>query len=185
MRTFIALTFDNELKERLGKIQRVLKDEAVKGRWVYINNLHLTLKFLGNIDPKDVNRIKTVLGDIAKQNKELELSLNELGFFPGKDILRVVWLGIDGDMENLNSIHNQVEWGLKKLGYPKDKRKFKPHITLGRDVVFNTTIYNLKELLREDLEYKFKLNTIKLMKSEEKQGKRIYTPLGSFRLNRE
>lgn len=184
MRTFIALTFNRDLKNRLGTIQRTLKENSFRGRWVYIDNFHMTLKFLGNIDPLQINEIKSKLGDISKKNYEVKLAFDQLGYFTGKDILRVVWLGVKGDIAQLKQLQREVDWKMKDLGFSKERRKFRPHITLGRDVIFNKTIININEQIYNDIKYNFVLDTIELMKSEEVEGKRVYTPLASFKLRK-
>ena len=109
MRTFIALEFDKELKNKLGSIQYKLKKNSITGRWVYVDNFHLTLKFLGTTNPQNVDKIKATLGDIAKSFSSMSFFLDKLGFFPGKDKLRVVWVGIDGDVEILEKLRQDIE----------------------------------------------------------------------------
>ncbi|MTI68813.1 MAG: RNA 2',3'-cyclic phosphodiesterase [Firmicutes bacterium] len=182
MKTFIAMEFDRELKDNIGKIQLKLKDKSEKGSWVYVDNLHLTLKYLGNTTQRAIEDVKSVLGNIAKENKPLSFTLGELGFFPGRDILRVVYLNLDGETNELLELFKQVEMDMRNIGFSKERKRFKPHITLGRNILFDSTFYNIKTLIKKELSYNFKLKTITLMKSEYKEGKRIYTPIKKYNL---
>ncbi|KPU27815.1 hypothetical protein TR13x_00150 [Caloranaerobacter sp. TR13] len=182
MRLFIALSFDRELKERLGKIQKKVKNNSSKGRWVYIDNFHLTLKFLGSVDKNYVGDINKSLRKIASNFDEIKLKLDKLDYFPGKDMMRVVWLGVSGEVEKVKQIKLAVDKELIKYGFPKEKRKYTPHITLARDVVFESRKHFVDDLIEKDLDYSFTLKNLTLMNSELIGGKRIYTPIGNFRL---
>ncbi|RKD33147.1 RNA 2',3'-cyclic phosphodiesterase [Thermohalobacter berrensis] len=182
MRTFIALTFDNNLKKRLGKIQKKIREYSLKGRWVYVDNFHLTLKFLGNISPQEINRIKLVLNDFSKNYSPLDFSLDNLGYFPGKNKFRVVWLGINGDTQSLYDLKLDLENKMNSIGFVKEKRRYTPHITLGRDIVFNTEFSQLKNIISEDLDYDFILDKITFMESKQVNRKRIYEPIAEYKL---
>ncbi|EOD01665.1 RNA 2',3'-cyclic phosphodiesterase [Caldisalinibacter kiritimatiensis] len=182
MRTFIALKFNRQLKNKLGEIQKELKKSSIKGRWVYIDNFHLTLKFLGEIHPAQVKKIESCLRFIANRNEKVNLSLTNLGIFPGKRDFRVVWLGVKGETNKLNNIHREVESYLNDIGFRRDNRQFRPHITLGRNIFLNKNFNEVKKQVGAFTNYNFTLDTIELMKSELIDGKRIYTPLVSFNL---
>lgn len=182
MRTFIALDFSEEVKLKMGSIQKKLRQNSTKGSWTYIDNFHITLKFLGTTNPQNLDDIKTIMGDIAKKNSPLKISLDNLGFFPGKDSIRVVWIDIKGDVEQLKGINYSVEKNLGSLGIKKESRQYMPHITLGRSVVFDNTLYNVKDIFEKEKPYDFTINSISLMSSENIDNKRIYTPIATFKL---
>lgn len=183
MRLFIALSFDRNLKERLGKIQKKVKNNSLKGRWVYIDNFHLTLKFLGSVDRNYIGDINRSLRKIASEFDEIKLNLDKLDYFPGKNMMRVVFLSVSGEVEKVKQIKCAVDEELIKYGFTKEKRKYIPHITLARDVVFESRKYYIDDLIKKDLEYSFTLKSLTLMNSELIGGKRIYTPLGNFQLS--
>ena len=182
MRTFIALDFTQDVKAKMGSIQRNLKQSSTKGSWTYIDNFHITLKFLGTTNPQNLDDIKTVLGDIAKKNSPLKVSIDNLGFFPGKDSIRVVWIGLKGDVDKLMTINSNVENKMVALGLKKEGRQYRPHITLGRNVVFDNTLYNVKDSFEKEKPYDFTIGSISLMNSENLDNKRIYTPIATFKL---
>ncbi|KGG80789.1 hypothetical protein Y919_04150 [Caloranaerobacter azorensis H53214] len=183
MRLFIALSFDKELKERIAKIQKKVKINSSKGRWVYFDNFHLTLKFLGSVDKNYIDDINKSLEKIASDFTEIKLKLDKLDYFPGKGMMRVVWLGVSGEVEKVKQMKLAVDKEMIKYGFAKEKRKYTPHITLARDVVFESRKYYIDDLIEKDLEYSFTLKNLTLMNSELIDGRRIYTPVGNFRLD--
>lgn len=182
MRTFIALEFDKNTKKILSKIQKKLRNNSSEGRWVYVDNFHLTVKYLGNTTPHQVEGISKVLNNISKKNTKIKLSLDELGFFRGENILRVVWLGLNGEVQKIDSLSREIDNKITALGFAKNNKKYIPHITFGRNVLFDANLHKINELISNDLKYSFNIDTLTLMNSEEIEGKRIYTPIEQFKL---
>lgn len=143
MRTFIAINLSPEIKKTLS----LLIDELDKGsrniRWIRQEGMHLTLKFLGEIGRERVPEIEDVLIRISKNYEPFVLKFKGTGSFPpGKKNPRVLWVGIE-EGETLRALQSQLEGELEKLGFPKERRKFHAHLTLGRVKSF----FNLKETL--------------------------------------
>jgi 2'-5' RNA ligase len=183
MRAFVALDFDEKLKRRLYDIGSIVKSNASRGVWVKKENFHLTLKFLGEIDEMQVESIGNLLESISSSHSAISLKLDDLGFFnKRKDEYGVIWLGIGGDIDILNEIYDIVEDDMESLGFRKERRPFRPHITLGRRVVLNKPFIQIQQLADKSLNYNFLLDKLVLMRSEEIMGKRIYTPVKSYRL---
>jgi len=182
MKTFIALEFDDEFKNRLKSIQNILKEHSYKGRWVNAENFHLTVKFLGETKEDHLEKVDELLESIKNNYNTYYYSLGNLGFFKGNKSLRVVWLGLVGDIERLSMMSKCINEKVKVLGYEIEKRIFKPHITLGREITFDVALDILNEELTELLKYNFKLNKISLMKSEVIEEKRVYKPIISYKL---
>lgn len=182
MRTFVALEFDKNTKKLLSKIQKNIRNNSSKGRWVYVDNFHLTVKYLGNTTPHHVEDISKILNNISKNKTKIKLSLDELGFFRGENILRVVWLGLNGEVQKIDSLSKEIDNKITALGFAKNNKKYIPHITLGRNVLFDSNLHKINELISNDLKYSFNIDTLTLMNSEEIDGKRIYTPIKKFKL---
>lgn len=146
MRTFIAVNLDQELKEMLSQLIEELKrlDPARKSvRWVNQQAMHLTLKFLGEIDEKMAKPIETALERVSDGTKTFSMKITGTGYFPpDKRNPRVLWLGIE-DEESLKILQSRLEEEMEKLGFPKEKRKFHPHLTLGRVKIPS----NLREIM--------------------------------------
>ncbi|NLX63067.1 MAG: RNA 2',3'-cyclic phosphodiesterase [Tissierellia bacterium] len=183
MRAFIAFDFPEELKSKLYEIQNLLKNISNKGSWVNKNNFHLTLKFLGEIDLTYVEDINKILKNISEQTRPLNIKLNELGYFNKRDNeYRVLWTGLDGDLNRLNSVYNLLEGEMDKIGFPRERRKFSPHITLVRRFKSNLDFNKIKEYVKPYLESQYVLDNLVLMKSEVIMNKRVYTPIVSYKL---
>lgn len=182
MRAFIAFEFDNPLKERIAQIQDKLRKLSLKGRWTHTDNFHLTLKFLGDITIEQCKKIEEQLSRSLSLVNIIDLSLDEIGFFSGDCDLRVLYLGLKGELKALQKLNSSIEGSVFKLGYEREKRSFNPHITLGRNVVLKDNFILAKEMLKEDCDFSFTLNKISLMESQFSNGKRIYIPLKSYNL---
>ncbi len=169
MRAFIAFNLPSSVKERLKNIQDLFKKCDLKAKWVEPHNLHLTLKFLGNIKEEKINSIKEILKKIGDQFYKLEVALIDFGFFPSSSNPRVFFVSIDKE-EELTLIAQELEKELTSLGFPQEK-KFKSHITLAR-IKEKKNIHLLKEKIKEvKLEDRFTLSEIALFES-------ILTPQG-------
>ena len=132
MRTFIAIELPKEIKDSLSEVQDKLKTSGADVKWVSPNNIHLTLKFLGEIDDKKLDKIAQILEKITKDESTYPLRLSSIGAFPKINFPRVIWVGIDkGDIET-KEIVNALEENIAKIGIPKEDRPFSSHITLGR-----------------------------------------------------
>ncbi|OGW75460.1 MAG: 2'-5' RNA ligase [Omnitrophica bacterium RBG_13_46_9] len=132
MRTFIALELSEEVQEELARIQGNLKYAGADIKWAKPDNIHLTLKFLGEVEENKLGQIKNILDRIASDNKPFELKLFKLGGFPSLDQPRVLWVGTDNGCVEAETIARSIEEGLEKIGFPKEDRPFRVHLTLGR-----------------------------------------------------
>lgn len=183
MRTFIGLSFNGELKRKLFKVQNILKDNSIKGSWVADSNFHLTLKFLGETTENQVEEISKILKNISDSHLSISAGLDKLGYFNKKEEkYGVIWIGLKGQIIQLERIYDTIENEIQALGFEKDKRKFAPHITIGRRVIINKLFGEIKRLVQEELRYEFVLDSLVLLKSEEIMKKRVYTPIKSYKL---
>jgi len=132
MRTFIAIELPDQIKSSLTKLVEQLKTTGADVKWVQPQNIHLTLKFLGERDDKKVKQITEILDEVAKNHKAFEIQINSLGAFPNLNSPRVIWVGLDkGDTET-KEIAKDLEDLICKVGIPKEDRAFSSHITIGR-----------------------------------------------------
>jgi len=132
MRTFIAITLPKEIGDSLSRLQEQLKTSGADVKWVNPQNIHLTLKFLGEIDDKKLDKVNQILDDVIKDKNNFYIRLSSIGAFPKINFPRVIWIGIDkGDMET-KQIAKVLEERVAKTGIPSESRPFSSHITLGR-----------------------------------------------------
>ena len=131
MRSFIAIELPEKVKSAISELQQELKKCKADIRWVKPDSIHLTLKFIGDTDEKILDRIveatKAACGGYGRFN----LETRGVGVFPDMRAPRVLWLGIS-DSDSLTGLQKSIEDGLVKLGFSPEKRRFRPHLTLGR-----------------------------------------------------
>jgi 2'-5' RNA ligase len=132
MRLFIALPLPREIEEELGKIIFVLKQKGGRVKWVAPKNIHLTVKFLGEVENDKVEDIKKAVTTIAGKYPIIKGRINQLGGFPNLSRPRVIWVGLEGEIERIMALVEEVEAAMERLGFAREEKKFSPHITLGR-----------------------------------------------------
>jgi 2'-5' RNA ligase len=132
MRTFIAIELSEEIKDTLAQAQSHLKYSSADVKWVEKDNIHLTLKFLGEIDENKLANVKAALDEIAKDTKSFEISLKDIGAFPDIDHPRVIWAGLDKGAKESTELAVKIDEALSKLGFDKETRPFAAHLTIGR-----------------------------------------------------
>lgn len=133
-RTFIAIELDKELQENLARLQGRLRQQVAPGsvRWVRPEGIHLTLKFLGDTSEEQIEQVKEVLARAAGEVAPFEFTVGGLGSFPNTRRPRVVWVGVHEPTGALRRLRDAVEKYVAPLGFPTEKRRFSPHLTLGR-----------------------------------------------------
>jgi len=132
LRLFLALDLPPEVRSALEEVQRGLKGTGADVRWVRIASIHLTLKFLGQVEAGAVEEIRRAVEPAASACPVLSLHPAGAGVFPGPRSPRVVWIGLEGDLERLGALAGEVDLALAGLGFQAEKRPFQPHLTLGR-----------------------------------------------------
>lgn len=184
MRLFVAVHLPQEIRERLALVQERLRRAQADVSWVKPANLHITLKFLGETEPKRLERIGPVLAEAARNVTPFSLAVAGVGAFGGR-IPRVVWVGVREGTAPLEALAGAVESGLARLGFPKEKRGFTAHFTLGRVRSPRNAEALLAAIRDEPTE---PLGTVLverfvLMQSELDPGGSIYTALERFPLD--
>src|SRR5687767_11028525 len=132
-RAFIAIELSAPTRESIQKqtarLQQALGEDLV--RWIPSHNIHLTLKFLGDVAATHVDFLKQMLAREADPHAGFELQLRGLGSFPNSKRPRILWLGLHASAALL-ALQQDIEAGAVRLGYEKEDRAFSPHLTLGR-----------------------------------------------------
>lgn len=131
MRLFVAVNLPPDIRERLAAEQDRLRRAQADVSWVRAENIHVTLKFLGETEEKRLDRIRPALFEVARGSAPFRIRVSGLGSFGGR-IPRVVWVGVPEGAEPLSRLAKDVEAATARLGFPKEKRGFTAHITLGR-----------------------------------------------------
>lgn len=133
MRLFIAIELASELRAELRRIQQEVAHVIPENiKWVRAENLHLTLKFLGDINDDAIKKVKSIIDESVCGLLPLTLHLSGAGIFPPEGLARIVWGGISCENENPQEIARRLDSAFTFLGVSSDGRDFTPHITIGR-----------------------------------------------------
>ena len=188
IRSFVAIELPDELKRELGQLEDRLKSGGRQGvRWVNPNSVHLTLKFLGNIDADKTGEITAAIKESAEGVSAFNLRVEGLGAFPNLRRVQVVWVGLSGEIDTLGRLQQQLELNLEKLGFPRESRPFTPHLTLGR--INNRVLPDERQALGRriaETEFgadTFRVNAVSLMKSQLTRQGAIYSRISSVNLS--
>jgi 2'-5' RNA ligase len=131
MRLFIAINFTAKDRQRIYSAARKMREAELPVRWVDPDQLHLTLKFLGEVRPERADRVKEAVARVAEKTQPFDMLLGGAGAFPTMRRPKVVWLGVEASAE-LRCLKHDLEWELAPLGFEREVRAFHPHVTLGR-----------------------------------------------------
>ncbi len=189
IRTFIAIEFPAETLRLMKQVQAQLQAGTQPGsvRWVRVDGIHLTLKFLGPVPESQLGAITQVMIAAARSVAPFLLTIGGAGCFPNIKRPRVVWIGVTEPTGALNSLQRAVESAISPLGYPPEPRGFQPHLTLGRAArdASPNDLRRLGELVGAaniGTLGQFTVNEIALVKSDLKPSGAEYTALQRGRL---
>ena len=176
MRLFIAIEISEEMKEYIVKIQKNIDATINKIKFVNPNQIHLTLKFLGEVQPNNLEEIKNNLKKITL--KPFSVVLDKIGVFPSESYIRVIWIGLKPE-EPILELQRNIDEELKKLF--KKEKDYKPHLTLARVKFINNKKEFIEKIKNISIENKkIYVNKFKLIKSTLTQKGPIYEDLEVF-----
>lgn len=132
IRSFIAIEIPDGLKNDALEIQKKFKACNADASWTRMEGMHLTLKFLGNVEEEKIEGIKRVLEGIAGATQRFKIKIGGVGVFPNQKMPRVIWIGIKNEDGMLDGLHKRIDAELSEMCFEKEGRDFKPHLTLGR-----------------------------------------------------
>ncbi len=193
VRSFVAIELPGDvalgLSQSISSLKRRLPGSDI--RWVAPGNIHVTLKFLGDVRLSSVDDVRCALEEACATSRRINLCIRELGAFPSARLPRIVWAGLEGDIEPLVSLVRQVDAALEPLGFAKESRPFTPHLTLARvrDGASSSTTGPLGALLAGPTPFdhlNFEAASATLMKSQLTSSGAVYSrvavlPLGPRR----
>jgi len=179
MRTFIGIDLPDDIKENLKEVVDRLK-KIREAKPVKIENLHITLKFLGEVEEKDIENIKEKLKNCAENFEIFDVEIKGIGVFPSEKRVRVLWIGAE-DEGYLKKLNNKIEEALTKFGFEKEK-DFVGHITVARfkSVPNLNFIKEISEKYKEFLFGKFKVDRFNLYESKLTPEGPIYKVIAKF-----
>ena len=133
LRAFVAVELATEVKQALAGLIDRLRQTGIRDlRLVDPEAVHLTVKFLGDVPGDQVGMIAEAAAQAIGGLRAFDLELGGPGAFPNRAAPRVLWVGIEGDLAPMAALHQRIEDSLEPMGFPRDRRAFRPHLTLGR-----------------------------------------------------
>ena len=188
IRSFIAIELPEEVKSGILELRNEFnKAGCTSIKWVAPQSIHLTLKFLGDVQLKKIDEIKKALEKATQGIAPFQLNTGELGAFPNLRKPRIFWLGLTGDLKLLLTLQQGVDKALIALGFPKEDRPFSPHITIAR--VRESATHEERTKFGEQIgkvpftnKYDINVDSINLMKSQLLPTGAVYSCLTHFTL---
>lgn len=184
IRTFIAIKLDGSLHNTLNEVIEKFAASKASVKWVAPENVHITLKFLGNVEEDRLPDIFSACEKAAEGFSPIDLEVRAVGCFPTLARPRVVWLGLEKGTEAVKELQRSIEHELEVIGFPKEDREFRAHLTIGR-VKGKQGISRLCRLIEEERNVFIGLmrtNTVSIMKSKTLPSGPVYTELKSIPL---
>ncbi len=185
VRSFLAFELPEEIKEIISRVSGEMKKSPLNIRWVKVGNIHLTVIFIGNIHTDMLNDIGKHVSELCRNYRPFKISINGTGVFSNRRNPRVLWVDLNGDLDRMADFKNDLQKKLKPFGIKEEKRRFSPHLTLGRfrkgaksDVHLDDLLLNYKSLTSQEC----MLSELVLFKSDLKPSGAVYTKLKTWPL---
>ncbi len=190
MRSFIAINLPEQLKRNISEFLNPFLSIKSDVKWVKPENLHLTIKFLGNVELDKISYIEEILSGVVSRFEPFDIYFSEIGCFPNMNRPRVIWIGIK-DENSFLKLFKDIEENISKLGFKREGREFSPHLTIGR-VKGTKGIEIIREKIRQlgtddrglIKDQKIVVNSISLIRSDLSGAGARYTLLRDFPLEK-
>lgn len=187
IRAFVGIPLETELKSAVLNLQKQLQDRSGANavRWTRPEQLHLTLKFLGNVSTEALPKLKAALSQSCRDIAQFHLTLATLGAFPSLQRASVIWIGLRGELATLKELQMRIEESAGEFANHSEDREFHPHLTIGRVKAPGRTPRALEDALRASAEVElgeWRVTEVKLVQSKLSPQGSIYTPLETILL---
>lgn len=173
MRVFIGIEFDRDVKEYLHSIQSIIKPGIIKGDFTSLENFHLTIKYIGHVKEEEIEQLEDIIDEVCEELHTFDIKINGIGSFE-KKYSSIVWAGILEGKQQLSQVFQKIERKTVSSGFSKEERKYRPHITLGKKIVFSP--YSRTEYI-PSYETSIPINKLTLFQSERIDDILTYTPI--------
>ena len=184
IRSFICIEIPQSIKARIVKLQDALRQTEAQISWTKPSNIHLTVKFLGGVEASRIERISKALERAANGVSPFQVEIGGAGCFPSARSPRVLWVGVSNVPEQLRRLYANIEDELAREGFPRENRKFSPHLTIGRIRAPRNTAVVADSLIATGFEPEtFMATELILMRSDLNPNGSIYTSQAVIRLS--
>jgi 2'-5' RNA ligase len=187
MRLFVALELPEGQRRRLAELperQRWIGLERANLNWVRAENLHVTLKFLGSVPEEQVQAVCNALAEVRIPGP-IGISVGGLAFLPPRGPMRVLVAELGGELDRLGVLQSEIERAMEPLGFERERRAYRPHVTVARPCRGGRVPPEFREDVREHpgpRGSEFPVDSFVLMQSDLKPGGAVYTPIARFPL---
>lgn len=183
VRSFIAIEIPSTIQKNIETYQQPLRKMGGGVSWVKAKNIHLTLKFLGDVPETQINDISNKIFETCANVPQFKISITGTGFFPNAKRPKIVWVGCQEPSGTLTILQKAIDARLSEIGFERETRKFSPHLTIGR--IKNPL--GIQDMVQKVETGKFDggefvVREIILMQSQLHPGGSIYTPLSKINL---
>lgn len=181
MRVFIGIRLSSQVKEYLDKVRRTIQTSTYKGVFTRFDNYHITLKYIGEATSDDLDTLENMLDFVASNHQAFHLSIEDLGSFHKKGSY-IVWMGVNHGKKELKSVFDSLESLMEDNGFKKEQRKYQPHITIGKKILFS---YDKSQIKLPSFDRHILVDKLTLFWSHREKEELIYTPIYEQSLNKE
>jgi len=185
IRSFLAFELPQEIKTIVATTSGEMRKSPIDVRWVNVDNIHLTVVFLGSVPSEDLDSINKTVAGVCKRYDPFTIFLSGAGMFASRLNPRILWLGLAGDLDRMAHYRNALQKKLKPFGVKQEKRPFRPHLTIGRFRKGAGTSPPLEELLAGYKDLTSPETTVRelvLFRSDLKPGGAEYSKLNTWAL---
>lgn len=179
MRAFIAAEIPENIRRMVDYFIKEAKTKDLPIRWVDFENLHITLKFMGDVDDKKKEPIAAALTEALKKYPPFNVDLEGAGVFPNARNPRVLWIGVNQGKNELTQLAGDLEQLATRFGVRREEKRFHPHLTIGRTKAFCKVDAIVAQIIKTQ---EFPIDTVTFFKSVLKPDGPVYEPLQRFRL---
>ena len=184
-RVFVAIKISDKAKREVSSYIKTLEDgfKNLRVGWVKDEKLHLTLKFLGDIEDEKLLSLENAVRQVSQDISNFKLKISEIGVFPNPRKPRILWLGIEDAGNNLSKAKKSLEEKCSKFGINKEKRNFKPHLTIARIRQSQKSKKLVKTHLQNKFEpVEFEVSEIVIYESKLLPTGSVYSVLAEYKL---
>ena len=187
VRCFVAIEIPCAIQDRLAKVQDILRKGIRQASWGNPKKLHLTLKFLGEVEQTELDTIEAAIEQVTMNHAPFAIEVGGIGAFPNLTRPRVVWCGVKVGAAEINELAREINLKLDRCGYPRDERTSNPHLTIAR-IKGRMDLRPFADTFNRYEEIEGASTTVRevtLVRSQLHLKGAVYTPLKSCRLNTE
>ena len=183
IRTFLSIPVPLEVRSKKNMLYSTLEESPAKINWVKNVQLHLTIKFLSHTPESIIEKIINEVGSVTSTLKPFEIIIESTGCFPTKERPRVLWMGVNGNLDPLYNLFTKIESALDLLGFPKEQQGYTPHITLARIKYPQKWTPDISTFLKSSYDpIDFPIDRVQYFSSELLPSGTVHTLLKSFPL---